>query len=414
MIETIVYVIQGIFFLVVLSYYYLLFMKPRKKQRASRFTSISIIIPARNEERFISSAINSVISAKFEGTKEIIVVDDASTDRTYRIASKSKAVVLRNREHKGKAFSINLAVSRSASELIAVVDADSTISENSLIDALQYMDKDTAGVTSIIKVKNRKTFLGIWLHIEQLYNSLMRSLFSKINANIVTPGPLSIYRKKDLQEVGGFSEQGYSEDVDVGVKLIRKGKKIAVSESSVAETYMPDSLKGFVKQRTRFSKGWIQILRKHMRPGNLAIDLYSLPLALFWYFQAIIMSISMITQIIGGYYIYFLDKGIIFNFTVFTYFLSWFSLVGTANWIISVFTGVIPLSFMTIVNIMATMMTYPLYIISILRYDKKIDIYHILAIFFMFPYWLCIMLIYLFNIPELFMKQKPNKWEKIN
>ena len=60
----------------------------------------------------------------------------------------------------------------------------------------------------------------MWFHIEQLYNSLIRLLFSKINANVTTPGPLSVYRKKELMDAGGFSTEGFSEDVDITIRLI--------------------------------------------------------------------------------------------------------------------------------------------------------------------------------------------------
>lgn len=414
MIEFIIYLIQGIFFLIILSYYYLLFKKQPNIASSNKYKKISIIIPARNESNFIAECIDSVKAADFDGKKEIIVVDDASTDNTLSIAKKAKVITLSNKSHMGKSHSVNMGISKAGGEIIAIVDADSTIQKDSLSEAVKYLNGDTSGVTCVIKVKNRKTFLGMWLHIEQLYNSLLRSLFSKINANIVTPGPLSVYIKKDIIGIGGFSTSGFSEDVDICLRLIRSGKKVAVSEKSISETNMPVSAKGFFRQRNRFAKGWIQIFKKHLKPGNAIIDIYSLPLALFSYLQAVIMSISVISQIASGYALYYLSKGVVFNPDVFIYFLHWFSIAGTINWVLSVFAGKTIFDFMTAINLMATLMSYPLYFISILRYDKKITIFHIIPIIFMFPYWFIIMIIYLINLPELFFRQKPNKWEKIN
>ena len=80
-------IVTAIFLLIVLSYYYLLLFK-RKKIPASRkkYSSITIIIPAHNEERYIAQTLESVLAADFKGKKEIIMIDDGSQDKTYQVA----------------------------------------------------------------------------------------------------------------------------------------------------------------------------------------------------------------------------------------------------------------------------------------------------------------------------------------
>jgi cellulose synthase/poly-beta-1,6-N-acetylglucosamine synthase-like glycosyltransferase len=408
-------IVTTVFLLIIISYYILIFANFRKPKATKKFSSLTVIIPAHNEERYMAECIKSVIKAEFKGKKKIIVIDDGSIDNTYQIASKFKSSYIKVMQtpHSGKASSINKAISKTNSELIAIVDADSTIRK----DALRLMSdeiarEETAACTGIVRVKNRRKFICMWLHIEQAYNSLIRLLFSKINANIVTPGPLSIYRRKELLKVGGFSTRGFSEDIDISIRLIRSGYKIGFSEKAISDTNMPYKAKGFLMQRTRFAKGMLNIFRKHVQLNSTIIDVYTLPLFMFFYVQAIIMGSFTIYQIVSGYITHFLAKDIIFSMTVLKFFFEWFSIIGFARWSVGVFTGQTPLTLITIVGIVSTLLTYPLYLLAIIKFDRKFDLRHAIPLFFMFPFWLLIMVIYTLMIPEIFKRKQTNVWKK--
>jgi len=404
--------ITAIFLIIIFSYYYLLLLKRQKQGKQKKFNGISIIIPAHNEEKYIADTLKSVLEADFPGKKEIIVVDDGSKDNTYAIAKKFNVKIIRT-EHSGKSKSINRALKIAKYELVAVVDADSCIQKDALTQALKYLgDEKVAAVCSTVKVKNRKTFLGMWLHIEQLYNSLLRSLFSKVNVNIVAPGPLSIYKKKCLQKIGGFETKGYSEDVDVAVRLIKAGYFIRSAEKSISETNMPITAKGFARQRTRFARGWINILKRHLRLNHTFMQIYTLPLAFFGYLQAIVMGVITLYNLISGYLTYFVSRGVWLSWGVLSFFFDWFSILGIIKWFIRIITQAAPITAFDIIGLSASLLVYPLYFIAIVKYDKKITLWHIIPVFFLFPLWLVIMIFYLINIGEVFKKKQHNIWEK--
>jgi len=408
-------IITVIFLFIILSYYILLFVKQKKSKPIHKFSSITIIIPAHNEEEYIEEAINSVIEANFNGKKQIIVVDDGSIDNTYDIALKFKSndVKIIRTKHSGKSSSINKALSYSKSDLVAIVDGDSYINKDALeIMKTELERKNIVAATGIVKVRNRKKFICMWIHIEQLYNSLMRLLFSKINANIVTPGPLSMYRRKEIMDLGGFSTKGFSEDMDITIRLIRKGYNIGFAEKAIAETNMPYDVKGFLRQRTRFARGILNIFKKHMQLNKTIIDIYALPLFMFSYVQAVIMGSFIIYQIFSGYLTYFVSKGIYFDLTVLKFFFEWLSIVGFVRWFAGVFSGETALTFVTIVGIVSTLLSYPLFIIAIIKFEKKFNVWHLIPIFFMFPFWLLIMIIYILMIPDYFRKKQYNIWKK--
>jgi cellulose synthase/poly-beta-1,6-N-acetylglucosamine synthase-like glycosyltransferase len=414
--------ITAIFLLVIFAYYYLLLFKKQKLAKAAKkFSGISIIIPAHNEEKYLADTLRAVLDADFPGKKEVIVVDDGSQDKTYIIAkefvkrfpAQAQAVKIIRTTHSGKSNSINKALKLAKYELVAVVDADSVIQEDSLLQAIKYLgDKKVAAVCSTVKVKNRKTFLGMWLHIEQLYNSLLRSLYSRVNVNIVAPGPLSIYKKKCLEEINGFGTKGYSEDVDVALRLIKAGYLIECSEQSVSETNMPVNPKGFARQRTRFARGWINIMKRHLRLDHTFMQIFTLPLAFFGYLQAVIMGLITLYNLVSGYITYFVSKGVWMSVGVLSFFFDWFSILGIIKWFIRIIAGTAPLTLFDIIGLSASLLVYPLYLLAIIRYDKKITIWHVIPLFFMFPFWLIIMIFYLLNIGEVFNKHQANIWTK--
>ena len=414
LIENISTAITFFFLLIIFSYYILIFVKVKKPKREKEFSSISIIVPVHNEEKYIKECIASIIGADFEGSKEIIVVDDGSKDRTARVIQENfgNKVKLIKQKHSGKSDSINNAISVSKGELIAVVDGDSYIHKNSLKEIVKEVERENiVAATCVIKVKNRKRFVCMWLHIEQLYNSLMRHILSKINANVVTPGPLSVYRRKELLEVGAFSNKGFSEDVDVTIRLVRAGYRVGFSRDALSETNMPYKAKGFFRQRTRFSRGLVYILKNNLRLNKAIIDIYTLPLLLFGYIQAIIMGSLTIYQIVSGYFTYFISKGIFFNLHVLKFFFEWFSIAGFIRWTFQALTGQIPLTFVVAIGIISTFLSYPLYFYAIFKYDKKFDFWHF-PVFFMSPFWLLLMVVYIVCLPEYFRKNQFNIWKK--
>src|SRR5690349_1388579 len=78
-----------LFILALTIIYIMSLFRPQQKLKApKRMPAISIIIPAHNEEQNISACIMSMIAADYNGVREIIVVDDGSTDKTVAVLKK--------------------------------------------------------------------------------------------------------------------------------------------------------------------------------------------------------------------------------------------------------------------------------------------------------------------------------------
>ncbi|MFT4309502.1 MAG: glycosyltransferase [Candidatus Woesearchaeota archaeon] len=412
-IELLTLIFASLSLIIALSYYMLLLLPEKRAKKTESYNSITIIIPARNEAPYIRQSIESALRASWNGDKQIIVVDDGSIDDTRKIAESYNGIIVLSHSQRGKSASINRALLESRGDLIAIVDGDSIIGQESLMHMKEEIEKkNVGGVTCTVQVHNRNKGICMWAHLEQLQNSLIRLIFSKARAIITTPGPLAMYRKKALTEVGGFSTEGFAEDADITIRLVRRGYDIRYAPKAYSKTNMPYDIKGFFRQRFRFARGMLNLFKRHLRIGWHPIDYYAFPLLLFYYLQSVIMGSLTIYQITTGYYEYFISNGIIMDANAIGFLIGWFTLYGFFSWTIDVIIGASPLTIISAIAIISSLLSYPLILIAIIKYDRKIDLYHIIPFFFLFPFWLLIMIIYILSIPEYFRKSQYNVWKK--
>ena len=86
---------------------------------------LSIIIPAYNEEKTIEKILDKVLKVKLPLEKEIIIVDDNSSDNTFNILQKQKNIILlKHEKNKGKGAAIKTAFQKTSGDIIIIQDAD--------------------------------------------------------------------------------------------------------------------------------------------------------------------------------------------------------------------------------------------------------------------------------------------------
>ena len=89
---------------------------------------ISVIIPAHNEERFITACLTSLKEQSV--SVEIVVVDDGSTDRTIKRIKKIRGIHLFRQSHLGAALARNRGATHARGDILVFVDADMTFEKN--------------------------------------------------------------------------------------------------------------------------------------------------------------------------------------------------------------------------------------------------------------------------------------------
>jgi len=113
---------------------------------------VSLIIPAHNEETIIERAIESALETNYPN-KEINVVNDGSTDRTYQLAlpySRKGRIKLCHRDvaNGSKAGALNYGLFFASGDIIVTVDADTLIERNSLRELIKPLSDPAFSATS--------------------------------------------------------------------------------------------------------------------------------------------------------------------------------------------------------------------------------------------------------------------------
>src|SRR3989344_3826955 len=201
----------GIFFIVIFiithrRYYKLLYKSPP----LTKCPYVSFLVPAYNEEKSLEDTINSLIEIEYpKDKKEIIIINDGSKDNTLKIAKslakKYHQIKVLDKDNSGKADSLNKAIKIARGELIAVTDADSAPEKDSLIKMIgHFEEKRVAAVTSRVLVKNKENWLEKFQVLDYSIIAWTRKLLDFVNSVYVTNGPLSIYRKDIVKNIGGL------------------------------------------------------------------------------------------------------------------------------------------------------------------------------------------------------------------
>ncbi|MCH8945663.1 MAG: glycosyltransferase [Nanoarchaeota archaeon] len=274
-----VYMFIALYFLLLFA---LTFIQNRKEifsvPEIKKNYSVSVLVPAFNEQESIKSTVESILKSDYKYLKEIIIINDGSTDKTLKIArqleKKHIKVKVFNKKNSGKADSLNQALKIAKGELIAIVDADSYPDKNALSSMVGYFnDKKTGAVTTRILVRNRNNFIGKMQAVEYKVIAFTRKLLGFLDAIYVTPGPMALYRKSVLTKIKGFDRKNMTEDIEITWRLIHEGYKIKMSFSSKASSVAPDTLKKWFKQRIRWNIGGFQTILKYkhcfLRKGML-------------------------------------------------------------------------------------------------------------------------------------------------
>jgi len=271
-----VYLVLMFISLYMFSFFIILTIKNRDKffsyPKPNAKYLISVLIPAYNEEDNIEDTIAHVMALDYPKNKlQVIVINDGSTDKTKEIVKKLlrtySNLKLIDKKNSGKADSLNYGIKMSKGELIAVVDSDSFPSSESLKKMTGYFDNEKTGaVTSFVTVRNKEG--NIYGKVQALEYTILgwnRKILDFIDSVYVTNGPLSLYRKKYVLEVGGFDPNTVTEDIDITWNLLNHGYKTAMCFDAKVTTIVPTSFKKWFRQRVRWGIGGIQALVKYKK-----------------------------------------------------------------------------------------------------------------------------------------------------
>lgn len=221
----------------------------RQETRLDISPLVSIIMPACNEGRVIRAAIENMLQLSYPNY-EIILIDDGSVDDTYDIAlsmvpEAGGRLRLFRQQNAGKAVALNLGLRISQSPFVLCVEAGSQMAADALEHAVRHFR--SPGVAAVAGVAEGRRIAGVgrWLSrlqgVEYLMPDRLRQAAVAYFKTIpIAPGLAVMYRRKALEEVGGYRsvQENFAEDAELSNRLLAAGHDI-VSEPGLISVTEP-------------------------------------------------------------------------------------------------------------------------------------------------------------------------------
>jgi cellulose synthase/poly-beta-1,6-N-acetylglucosamine synthase-like glycosyltransferase len=229
---------------------------------------VSIIVPLKNEEKVVGRLLEALVNLSYPiSKKEIIVVNDESSDRTGEICSQyasryPEIRVFQRPVSTTKAAALNFGFQHARGEVIATFDADSVPESDTLLKAVKYFEdgKVSAVQGRICSINANENMLTKFLFYEGAvqYEVYMQGK-DRLNLFVGLAGTCQFIRRSILEEVGGWNDRSLSEDVELSLRLTERDYAIKYALDVRTWEESPYSIGGLVRQRARWYRGNIEM-----------------------------------------------------------------------------------------------------------------------------------------------------------
>jgi cellulose synthase/poly-beta-1,6-N-acetylglucosamine synthase-like glycosyltransferase/peptidoglycan/xylan/chitin deacetylase (PgdA/CDA1 family)/spore germination protein YaaH len=268
---------------------------------------VAVLVPAYNEEKVIARTIRSVTMSNYKNIR-IIVIDDGSTDNTYRAAvdaypadiASGRLVVL-TKKNGGKADALNYGLARTDEEVYLGIDADGVIAHDAITNLVCHFANPRIGaVAGNVKVGNRVNLWTRWQALEYVTSqNFERRALDLFDVVMVVPGAIGAWRTAAVKAGGGYHTNTVAEDADLTMNLLEQGYSVIYEDRALAFTEAPVNMDGL-----------LQAIFKHRGAiaKHRAMGLFALPNTLI--FQILLPLVSPLIDLmfVAGVFNYFYNK----------------------------------------------------------------------------------------------------------
>ena len=265
---------------------------------------VSVLIPCFNEEKVIAASTARILLSDWTNL-EVLVLDDGSTDNTAAEVETAfgadPRVRLMRFPNGGKAHALNRGLAEAKGEVIVALDADTLFPKSTIGYLVRwFQDPQIGAVAGNALVGNRLNIVTRWQALEYVTaQNLERRALDALGAVTVVPGAVGAWRRAALEGLGGYPPDTLAEDQDLTIAVQRAGWKVDFDSEARAYTEAPDTVRGLLKQRFRWSFGTLQCLWKHREalfdPRRPVLGFVALPQ--IWLFQIILAVASPLVDL---------------------------------------------------------------------------------------------------------------------
>lgn len=277
----------------------------------SEYPMVTVMVPAHNESIVIKKTMEALLKFDYPGDKyEIIVINDNSSDDSAQVLKEiqhknpQSRIIVINTDNvvggKGKSNALNIALSAAKGTVIAVYDADNTPEKQALKILVENLMSDDKLGAVIGKFRTRNKYASLltrFVNIEtlayQCMNQAGRFFFFKL---CTIPGTNYVIRRELIDRMGGWDVKALAEDTEISFRLYRMGYYIKFIPQAVTWEQEPQMLKQWFKQRTRWVKGNLYVLKNNFKyafdpeAGRMRLDVVYYALVYLLMFSSLVFS----------------------------------------------------------------------------------------------------------------------------
>jgi len=238
--------------------------------------SFTALLPARHEEKVIKDTIKTIDRIDYpEKLKEVLVLcreDDTGTitkaqEAIDKLGKKNIKLVVFNSFPINKPHALNIGLKKAKNGVVAIFDAEDEPHPDiyNIINTVMLRDKADI-VQSGVQLMNYRSYWFSALNVMEYFFWFKSGLHFFLKVGRVTPlgGNTVFFKKAWLEFIGGWDKNCLTEDADVGIRLALAGAKtrIVYDERHATQEETPPNVASFVRQRTRWNQGFLQIFFK--------------------------------------------------------------------------------------------------------------------------------------------------------
>ena len=233
---------------------------------------VAILVPCHNEEFVVQHAVEQLLENEYPNI-EIIVIDDGSTDRTPEILAelvqqhpRLRAVTLT--QNYGKAMALRAGSLVASAEFLMCIDADALLAKDALFWIMRHFlnGPRVGAVTGNPRVANRGSLLArIQIGEFSAIVGMVKRTQRNLGRIFTVSGVNACYRRAALHDVGYWTPDTVTEDIDVSWKLQLKYWDIRYEPRALTWILVPESIRGLWRQRLRWAQGGMDAAMRYFR-----------------------------------------------------------------------------------------------------------------------------------------------------
>lgn len=247
----------------------------RRLMWGKNMPTFSIVVPVKNEGRVVGRLLNALSNLDYPADKkEIIIVEDGSTDESLRVCQKYaedsglNVKVLQKPSSDGKPSALNYGIAHASGEIVGIFDADNVPARDALLNVCGYFEDPAVaavqGRTSSIN-DGENMLTRFVSHEETVECEVYLRGKDVLNLFVHLKGSCQFIRRDVLQKLGGFDENALSEDMELSARLTESGYKIRYASNVQSWQESPADVQSLFRQRTRWYRGTMEVALKYGR-----------------------------------------------------------------------------------------------------------------------------------------------------